>query len=198
MQTGSISAGQVVSVIVPTAYMLTAGGLYNGKTILVTTDKNSVVYAYITRSAVSGATVCLPTPVLGKEYYSMNFTQVSNEPNSNSYFTIVAVEDNTTVEITPTANTTNGWTAGSTNSVTLNKGQIFQVLGTAGNTNGVDLTGSLIKSVASGTGGCKRIAVFSGSGKISIGCPTPGTSDNLYQQLYPTGSWGLKYLPVPS
>ena len=198
IQTGSISAGQVVSVIVPTAYMLTAGGLYTGKTIRVTTDKNSVVYAYITRSAVSGATVCLPTPVLGKEYYSMNFTQVSNEPNSNSFITIVAVEDNTTVEITPTANTTNGWAAGSTNSVTLNKGQIFQVLGTAGNTNGVDLTGSVIRSVASGSGGCKRIAVFSGSGKISIGCPNPGTSDNLYQQLYPTGSWGLKYLTVPS
>ena len=198
LQSGTISAGQVVSVIVPTAYMLTAGGLYTGKTIRVTTDKNSVVYAYITRSAVSGATVCLPTPVLGKEYYSLNFTQVSNEPNSNSYFTIVAVEDNTTVEITPAANTTNGWAAGSTNSITLNKGQIFQVLGTAGNTTGVDLTGSIIRSVASGSGGCKRIAVFSGSGKISIGCANPGTSDNLYQQLYPTGSWGLKYLTVPS
>jgi hypothetical protein len=52
--------------------------------------------------------------------------------------------------------------------------------------------------VASGSGGCKRIAVFSGSGKISIGCGSGGTSDNLYQQLYPTGSWGLKYLTVPS
>src|SRR6185503_307885 len=58
--------------------------------------------------------------------------------------------------------------------------------------------GSTIRSVASGSGGCKRIAVFSGSGKISIGCGSPGTSDNLYQQLYPTGSWGLKYLTVPS
>ena len=82
--------------------------------------------------------------------------------------------------------------------MTLNKGQIYQVLGTVNGLNGVDLTGSLIKSVASGTGGCKRIAVFSGSGKISIGCPGPGTSDNLYQQLYPTGSWGLKYLTIPS
>ena len=198
IQTGVISAGQVVSVVIPTTFMLTTGGLFNGKTIRVTTDKNSVVYAYITRSAISGATVCLPTPVLGKEYYSMNFTQVSNEPNSNSYFTIIAVEDNTTVEIIPAANTTNGWTAGTTNTVTLNKGQIFQVLGTAGNSTGVDLTGSIIRSVSSGTGGCKRIAVFSGSGKISIGCPAPGTSDNLYQQLYPTGSWGLKYLTVPS
>ena len=129
----------------------------------------------------------------------MNFTQVSNDLNSNSYFTIIAVEDNTTIEITPSANTTNGWGAGTTNSVTLNKGQIYQVLGTVNGTTGVDLTGSLIKSVASGSGGgCKRIAVFSGSGKISIGCSNANTSDNLYQQLYPTGSWGLKYLTIPS
>ena len=199
LQTGTITAGQVVAVVVPTSYILNSGGLFTGKTIRVLTDKNSVVYAYITRSAVSGATVCLPTPVLGKEYYSMNFTQVSNDPNSNSYITIIAVEDNTTVEITPSANTTNGWVAGTTNSVALNKGQIYQVLGTVNGLNGVDLTGSSIKSVSSGSSGCKRIAVFSGSGKISIGCSGPGgTSDNLYQQLYPTGSWGLKYLTVPS
>ena len=183
LQTGSITAGQVVSVVVPTSYILNSGGLFTGKTIRVLTDKNSVVYAYITRSAISGATVCLPTQVLGKEYFSMNFTQMSNDPNSNSYFTIIAVEDNTTVEITPSATTTNGWAAGTTNSVTLNKGQIYQVLGTVNGLNGVDLTGSLIKSVASGTGGCKRIAVFSGSGKIYIGCSNVGTSDNLYQQL---------------
>ena len=199
LQTGNITAGQVVSVVIPTTYILNTGGLFNGKTIRVLTDKNSVVYAYITRSAVSGATVCLPTPVLGKEYFSMNFTQASNDPNSNSYFTVIAVEDNTTVEIKPSANTTLGWTPGNTYNVTLNKGQIYQVLGTTNGTNGVDLTGSTIQSVASGSGGCKRIAVFSGSGKISIGCPAAaGTSDNLYQQLYPTGSWGLKYLTAPS
>ncbi len=201
--TGAIAAGQVVTATIPIIYFINDEGLFTGKTIRVTTDKNSVVYAYITRSAVSGATVCLPTQVLGKEYYSVNFTQASNEPNAYSYFTIIAVEDNTTVEITPSANTKGGWLAGTTHSVNLNKGQIYQVLGVisnifGGGSNGVDLTGSLIKSVSTGTGSCKRIAVFSGSGKISIGCAIPGTSDNLYQQLYPTGSWGLNYLTVPS
>jgi len=199
LQSGTITAGQVVSATIPTSCFINNEGLFTGRTIRVITDKNSVVYAYITRNAVSGATVCLPTPVLGKEYYSTNFTQISNELNSNSFFTIIAVEDNTTVEITPASNTKNGWVGGTTYSVNLNKGQIYQVMGTVNGTNGSDLTGSLIRSVASGSSGCKRIAVFSGSGKISIGCgPTAGTSDNLYQQLYPTGSWGLKYLTVPS
>ena len=199
LQSGTITAGQVVSATIPTTCFINNEGLFTGRTIRVITDKNSVVYAYITRNAVSGATVCLPTPVLGKEYYSTNFTQISNELNSNSFFTIIAVEDNTTVEITPASNTKNGWVGGTTYSVNLNKGQIYQVMGTVNGTNGSDLTGSLIRSVASGSSGCKRIAVFSGSGKISIGCgPTAGTSDNLYQQLYPTGSWGLKYLTAPS
>jgi len=198
IQTGTITGGQVVSVVIPTANFINNEGKFTGKTIRVLTDKNSVVYSYITRSAISGATICLPTPVLGKEYYSANFTQISNEANSNSYFTIIAVEDNTTVEITPSAVTKNGWPANVLQTVTLNKGEIYQVMGTATGSTGTDLTGSYIRSVASGTGGCKRIAVFSGSGKISIGCASPGTSDNLYQQLYPTGSWGLKYLTVPS
>src|SRR5215203_384818 len=199
IQSGSITGGQVVSLNIPNLYFIDNEGLFKNKAIRVTGDKPLVVYSYITRSAASGATLCLPTNVLGKEYYSTNFTQASNELNANSYFTIIAVEDNTTVEITPSAQTKKGWLPGTTYTVSLNKGHIYQVMGTLNGTNGSDLTGSLIKSVASASGGCKRIAVFSGSGKISIGCgANAGTSDNLYQQLYPTGSWGLKYLTVPS
>lgn len=206
IQSGTLTAGQVVAVTVPQSCFLTASGLFTGKTVRVTSDKPVVVYSYISASAVSGATVCLPTNVLGREYISTNYTQISNEGRSNSYFTIIAVEDNTVVEIVPSAATTNGWSAGSTNTVTLNKGEIFQVLGTvgatasSGNWLGVDLTGSTIRSIASGTAGCKRIAVFSGAGKMRIGsCPTGiNSSDNLYQQLYPLASWGKSFLTVPS
>lgn len=198
IQAGAIAAGQVVSVPIPNNYYVNNEGLFVNKAIRVTTDKPSVVYSYITRSAISGATLCLPTNVLGREYYATGFTQVSNEPNSNSYFTIIAVEDNTTVEIIPSAKTKNGWLANSVNTITLNKGQIYQVLGVTTGLTGDDLTGSIIRSVAGGAGGCKRIAVFSGSGKVSIGCNTPESSDNLYQQLYPVASWGKKYLTLPS
>ena len=206
IQTGNITAGQVVQVIVPNSNFLNAAGKFTGKTVRVTSDRGVVVYSYITLSAQSGATVCLPTNVLGREYYSLNYTQVSNENNSNSYFTIIAVEDNTTVEIIPSAPTTEGWAVNSVNTVSLNKGEIYQVLGTVVNTSGgglktgVDLTGSRIRSVATGTSGCKRIAVFSGAGKMRIGasCGSNTSSDNLYQQLYPVASWGKSFLTVPS
>src|SRR5882724_4958652 len=85
IQSGNITAGQVITVVIPTIYFINNEGLFNNRTIRVSADKPVVVYSYITRSAVSGATVCLPANVLGKEYYAMSFTQVSNEANSNSY-----------------------------------------------------------------------------------------------------------------
>ena len=202
IQSGSIAAGQVVTATIPSTYFINNEGIFSNRAIRVIAAKPVVVYSYITRSQASGATLCLPTPVLGKEYYSMNFTQASNEANSNSYVTIIAVEDNTTIEITPSANTKNGWLANNVYTVTLNKGQIYQVLGALDGSNsstGVDLTGTHVRSVSSGAGGCKKIAVFSGSGKIRIPAScSNNSSDNLYQQLYPIGSWGRKYLTAPS
>jgi gliding motility-associated-like protein len=199
LQSGNINAGQVVTVNVPSTYFINDEGLFNNRAIRITGDKPIVVYSFITRAAASAATLCLPTNVLGREYISTNFTQISNEQNSHSFITIVGVEDNTTVEIKPTANTKNGWLAGNTYTVNLNKGTIYQVLGAVTGNNGVDLTGTRVRSIASGTGGCKRIAVFSGSGKMYIGCTSGGAgADNLYQQLYPVGTWGKKFLTAPS
>lgn len=206
LQSGSINAGQVLTCVVPVTAFVDNEGVFRNKSVHVTAQNPIVVYSYITQNAVSGATLCLPTNVLGREYISMNYTQVSNSPNSNSYFTIIAVEDNTQVEITPSANTKNGWISGNTYPVTLQKGEIYQVLG-ANNNNaqqglyyGNDLTGSKINSVATATSPCKKIAVFSGAGKIKIGanCGSNNSSDNLYQQLYPLATWGKSFLTVPS
>ena len=203
LASGPIAANQVIPVTIPNTYFINTDGLTNNRTIRVTAVKPVVVYSFITRSQASAASLCLPTNVLGKEYYASSFTQISNEANASSYITIIAVEDNTNVEITPTNNTVGGWLANSTHTVTLNKGQIYQVLGTTTGNNGVDLSGSKVKTVASASGGCKKVAVFSGSGKISIGTPGPpvcngGSADNLYQQLYPVASWGKKFLTIQS
>ncbi|MGZ3840082.1 MAG: hypothetical protein ACXVBI_16020 [Flavisolibacter sp.] len=42
------------------------------------------------------------------------------------------------------------------------------------------------------------MAVFSGRGRVKMAASCSFNSlDNLYQQRYPTGSWGKKYLSVP-
>ena len=188
----SITANQITTINMPRSAELQDEGLYN-LGIHVTADKPVVVYSFIYVSAISGATVCLPTTTLGKEYYSVNYNQISNESDSYSYFFAVATDTGTTtIEVTPAADTKKGLQAGTTYTYTLSQGQIYQVLSDR------DLTGSKIRSVSSATGGCKKIAVFCGSGKISIGCVNSiGTSDNLYQQMYPVSTWGKNYITVP-
>lgn len=192
LQNITITANQITTIDIPRSAALLDEGLYNHG-IHVTAQKPVVVYSFIYVNAISGATLCLPTNTLGKEYYSINYTQVSNEPNSFSYFFAVAVDTGTTtLEIIPSQNTKTGHPAGVAFTQTLTQGQVFQVLSL------VDLTGSSIRSINNGSG-CKKIAVFCGSGKINIGAVGgANSSDNLYQQMYPTNTWGKVYLTSPS
>lgn len=196
-QNFTVTANQITTIDIPRTAALMDDGLYNTG-IHVTANNPVVVYSFIYVNAISGATVCLPTSTLGRDYYSVNYTQRSNDPGSYSYFFVIAADTGTTtVEITPSAITKGGKAANTPFLVTLTQGQIYNVLGTISGNSGVDLTGSRIRSLNNGSG-CKRIAVFCGSGKVIIGCPGSGTADNLYQQMYPTATWGKKYITVPS
>ncbi|WP_276360655.1 PKD domain-containing protein [Daejeonella sp. H1SJ63] len=217
-----VTANAITNVTVPqTAYIGNTEGKISNKGIHITSLLPIVVYAHIYDQAVSGATLVLPTNTLGKDYYSLNYQQISNSPNSHSFFFVVATEDNTEIEITPSVDTQGGLKAGVKSApIKLNKGEIYQVLGiqasliskivrnnlgqnvTQYTTQGGDLTGTRIQSISTGSEPCKKIAVFSGSGKIAVGCLDAtgyaGSSDNLFQQAYPTASWGKTFITVPS
>lgn len=189
-QSFSVTANQVTEVVMPqTAFLGTEGQSLKG--IHITAASPIVVYAHIYASNVSGATLVLPVNTLAKDYYSINYTQRSNEGNSYSAFVVVATEDTTTVEITPAAQLLSGRPANVPFTLNLKKGELYQGL------SGTDLTGTRIRSVSSGTNVCKRIAVFSGSSKIYIGNGPSMSSDNLFQQVYPTASWGRNYVTAP-
>jgi gliding motility-associated-like protein len=179
---------------------LTQEGISN-KGIHIVSDKPIVAYTHIYNENVSGATLLFPTPTLGKEYYSINFEQHSNEGNSNCFFYAVAVDTGTTtIEVVPSANTQN-MVAGRTYTFNLSQGQIFNALGKLNGNDGVDLTGSRIRSISSGVSSCKRIAVFSGSGKLNIRCPlgtNSNSADNYMVQAFPKNAWGKYYLTVPT
>ncbi len=176
----------------------------SSKGIHISSTVPIVAYAHIYDSNVSGASLLFPTATLGNDYYSINFTQYSNEIESNSFFFIIATEDNTSVLIRASAANLNGLPINADTIIVLNKGEIYNVMGAMDIVHGgqgADLTGSRIRSVSSSSGGgCKKIAVFSGSGKISIGKPTPstGTADNLFVQSFPAVAWGKKYLTSPT
>ncbi len=174
------------------------------KGIHIVADKPIVAYAHIYNANVSGACILFPTNTLGKEYYSVNYTNNSNTQDANCWFYVIATDTGaTTVEITPSANTLTH-VAGVPFTVNLTQGQIYNVMGEltgggggGGGFSGVDLTGSKIKSIATGTGGCKKIAVFSGSGRIAISCNgSVPSSDNYMVQSFPKAAWGKKFLTV--
>ncbi len=205
LQNYTVVANQVTSSnVIPKsgtqdARINTAGTFNRG--IHITSDVPIVAYAHIYNASVSGASLLFPTNTLGKEYYSVNYTQSSNATFANSFFFVVATEDNTTVEITPSAANLNGLAPGVASTVNLNKGQIYNVMGTTTGNIGTDLTGSKIRSISTnGSGGCKKIAVFSGAGKMSIGGAgnAGGSADNIFAQAFPFVAWGKKYLTAPT
>ena len=179
----------------------------SNKGIHIISDVGIIAYTHIYNSAVSGASLLFPVSTLGRDYYSVNYTQVSNSRYSYGYTYVIATEDNTNIEIIPSVNTFN-IPKGDTLRVTLNRGEIYNVFGkvvvpgTATNqrSTGEDLTGTRIRSIATSTSSCKRIAVFSGSGKLSINCTTngAGSADNYIQQAFPSSAWGRKYLTIPT
>ena len=172
------------------ARLLTETTAPQDKGIHIVSDKPIVAYAHIYNMSVSGASILFPTPTLGKEYYSINYTNISNTGNSNCWFYVIACDTGTTtVEIIPSANTLTR-PAGVPFTVTLTQGQVYNVMGQYSGGSGVDLTGSRVRSIATAIGSCKRIAVFSGSGRISITC-TGGSSssDNYMVQSFPKNAW---------
>jgi gliding motility-associated-like protein len=190
----TVSANTVTIVTIPPAAFLQYNGT-SGKGIHITSAKPIAIYAHIYAFSVSGATLLLPVSTLGKDYTSINYTQRSNAPaDAPAYSTlmVIATEDNTSVQITPSVRLVDGSTPNNTFTVSLRKGDVYQALATQ------DLTGTKITSINSATGGCTKIAVFSGSSRLNIGCNEANvTSDNLFQQVYPTASWGKSYITVP-
>ncbi len=175
------------------------------------------LYDYATNNSAGGSMV-FPTNTWNSSYIVQTYGGASsNQAPPNTYFFVMAKEDNTKVYFTPTVpiidsasspvitGTYGGSTAypaGVKDSVILNRGQVFNALGIvdAGGKWGIseDLTGTTV------TSDCGHpISVFAGNSRTLINAPglncTPTQgSDNLIQQMFPKVAWGTKYLSVPT
>lgn len=140
----------------------------------------------------SDAGTILPTSSLGTDYVILTYptTTTNSSIYSTSYFSVLATEDNTIIDITLNGDTRyNSHSSGSTISITLNAGQIYQVMGTDANSN---LTGTHV-SVQN----CKPIAVFCGSTHTDVPQYANG-ADLLFQQALPVSLWANEWILAPS
>jgi len=196
VSSGTVPANTCLPVIIDPnvatsdAYIGTNDVIESNKAIHVTTSDNPIsLYSVIAYQARTGGTMVLPTNTLGKEYYTYSY-QSANTNGNYAEFTIIAVDDDTEIEITPTSGNA-AHQANQTFTKTLNKGEIYQYQATN------DLSGSHIKS----TKGCKSIAVYSGNTWASFceqgSSRNPSGGDNLYQQLFPVTAWGKNFVTAP-
>lgn len=166
----------------------------SSKGIHIVSDTPIVVYAHQQGNVSSGATMLMPVETFGYTYYSLNFTQLSNYPDSYSWFFVVAAENNTRLQITPSDSTEGGWLPNQPYTVNLNKGEIYNVFGKkTGPYTGKDMSGSKIVSVSGADGNCHPVAVFSGSSRNII-CSQGNGGEVMQQQIFPANAWGTRYL----
>jgi len=186
---------------VPPGFPCGGEGTFTGKGIHIVSDVPIVAYAHIFGSASSGATMLMPVETWGYSYTTLNSKQ-NYAANCFSWAYVIAQQDNTVVEITPTASTRSGKPANVTFTVTLNRGQIYQLMaGPETGSQKPELSGTTVKSVANANGECFPIAVFAGSSRtrnepVTCGAATGGDNDN--QQCFPTQAWGKRYLTAPT
>jgi len=172
-------------------------GVVSYKSLRITSSGDLVVHAVNGREYSSDGTVILPVTALGKDYFVTAHFDVfapGQEPGSNQNFEstllVMAIENNTEIEIIPSAYTVNEVSVGSPIFVTLNAGESYQV-----KANG-DLTGSRVRVINGDANDCKLIAVFGGNKTTSAGtCGTSG--DHMFQQAYPLESWGKSFIHIP-
>ena len=183
-------------------YQNQSNGVTTLKAIKIAANEPVVVYAHIIKSARSGATLVIPVQGLGNEYIAPSYASTATNPATANgtiggvaQINVVATEPNTQVTIVPTANGRNSEVAGQPIVVNLpNAGDCYQFQ----SENRGDLSGTRITSApANGSTGCKPIAVFSGSTWSSFDCNGASGGDNLFQQLFPTKSWGKTFVTSP-
>lgn len=168
----------------------------NKALVLSATDTVSVFISNVANYSFDASFV-LPVESLGAEYIIQTDKQ-SNSDNfqhhmrETSSFLIVAVEDDTEVEITPSVATLKGHGAAVPYRVSMSAGQTYFVRSNC-DSEWRDLSGSTVFALDG-----KRIAVFNGNTVTLIPGEARNGRDHIFEQAMPVDSWGKQFVITPS
>jgi PKD repeat protein len=199
-ETFTVEANNSVQVEIPWELVEATGSEeIQDKGIHLVSEKPVNVYALNWNMNSADVAVIYPAGSLGTEYFAMCYYPDIDPTNPftgngrNSEFLIVATQNATSVEITPSRVTDRGIPKDSTLTVILNKGQVYQVQSENILDSHLDGQGDLTGSFISAS---KPVAFYSGS--LSTRVPSGQCCwDHLYEQIPPVHSWGLEYYLAP-
>lgn len=144
------------------------------------------------------ASFVLPIQALADDYIIQTWNPGEGTESATSAFLIVATEDETIVDITPSVNTLDGKIANETFEITLLKGQVYQVRSNCdfsfSGGVGRDLSGSRVTARD-----CKKIAVFSGNHAALVQIEISNNdTDCIFEQAMPLRTWGKNFVVTSS
>ena len=184
-QSYNVMAHEITTIELPSPQSILVNGEgFSDRGIHITADDDITVYGINRMPYSTDAYVALPLDILNIFHIVMSYTSVSDEKNQ-SQFAIVSPYDNVEVTITPSCVTEGGWRANTSYTITLNKGDVYQVQ----TFDDLDLTGSVIQSSL-------PVAVFGGNScaQVPVGY---NYCDHIVEQLPPVNTWGRSFLTVP-
>jgi hypothetical protein len=181
----SVTAGTVTTVPIPATAEVTAVDVVGDLGIRVTALDEVTVYGLSQAPQTTDAFLGLPTDVLGTEHVVLAWGNSAANFNQGSQFGIVAVQDATTVTITPSSPTA-ARPAGDPFTVSMNAGQTYQLRTTF---PGEDLSGTIVSSD-------KPVGVFGGHlcANVPLGVPF---CDHVVEQIPASDTWGESFVTMP-
>lgn len=188
------NSSRVITVPCQLFDVVESGKIVN-QSIHVTSSEPISVYMDNHQNQSADVTLALPTSSCGTHYIIQNIEGgVVSKYNvfMPSIFSIVATENNTTVQITPSIKTNDGHAGRIPYRITLHQGQIYQVE-TSSTDAGLGFTGTQIESLNN-----KKIAVFTGNRMCNVPkSATTGNANNLFEIAYPVSTWGKRFIIQP-
>ena len=165
--------------------------------ILTATDTVSVFICNMATYSFDASFV-LPVESLGSEYIIQSDQQSISDNASHctqetSAFVIIAVEDDTEVEIRPAVHTMTGHSAGVAYTISMSAGETYSVRSNNSSEEWRDLSGS---TVFARNG--KKIAVFNGNTITRIPSNAMNGRDHIFEQALPIDSWGRRFVITSS
>lgn len=184
-QTFSVPANSLATITLPLVQVFDSE-VIQLKGVHVTSQQPVTVYGMNQRGFTSGGLLALPVNSLGTDHLVLTYSNMGFSPSSE--LGIVAVENGTTVTITPSV-TTGSHVGHLPYTITLNQGQTYLLQNTVPTILG-DLSGSQVTSN-------KPVAVFSGHMAATIPAEAGCCADHIVEQLPPTSVWGKRFATIP-